>query len=41
MIALPLAIPLAWSTPGTQYSSPSGIAADFCSDCLAHLEIFR
>jgi hypothetical protein len=41
MIAFPLAIPLAWSTPVTQYRWPSSNAAKFRSDCLAHLEIFR
>ena len=41
MTGVPLAIPLAWSTPVTQYRSLSRNAADFRSDCLAHLEIFR
>lgn len=41
MIAVPLAIPLAWSTWVTQHHWPSRKAGEFCSDCLAHLEIFR
>lgn len=41
MIAVPLAIPLAWSTRVTQDHWPSRKAREFCSDCLAHLEVFR
>lgn len=41
MTAVPLAIPVAWSTRVAQHRLPSRNAAEISSDCLAHLEIFR
>lgn len=41
MSAIPIAVPLVWSTTGSQHKHSSENQAALRSDCLAHQEIFR